>query len=347
MRALDQGWLDLDTDVVDTMETCVQCRACETACPSAVPFGEMMTETRRAIAAGPRRRRSRLMAIAMRVLAVGWLLRVASTVAAIGQRVGLVPSRRLGLPRRLPLRRHAIPSTGSDLWLFSGCVMDAWQRSVHADASAVLTAAGFGVTMSPSTGCCGALAEHGGLTDLAHRQAAAIMQTMPGDQPILVDSAGCGAMLKDYGRVIDTDEAQQFSARVFDVHEWLASNMDGLLAPRPEWSPPVVAVQDPCHLRHVQRVHHGVRAVLAGCATLVEVDDDGRCCGAGGAYSVTQPELADAIRATKVASIERATPDLVASANPGCSIHLGWAGIDARHPMSILADAIGVGSRHG
>src|SRR5690606_35391976 len=117
--------------------------------------------------------------------------------------------------------QRTIASTGSDLWLFSGCVMDAWQRAVHADTAAVLSAAGYGVTMSRSTGCCGALAEHGGLTDLARRQAGATIGSMPGDQPILVDSAGCGAMLKDYGRLMGTDDARAFSARVFDANEWL------------------------------------------------------------------------------------------------------------------------------
>jgi glycolate oxidase iron-sulfur subunit len=210
-----------------------------------------------------------------------------------------------------------------------------------------VSATGTTFAMSPSTGCCGALAEHGGLTRLAHQQAARTMASMPGDAPILVDSAGCGAMLKDYGRVLDTDEARRFSVRVVDVHEWLVPHLDVLPGTVPGWSPPRVAVQDPCHLRHVQRAHLPVRTVLSRVATLAELDDDGRCCGAGGAFSVTQPQLADAIRSTKVEAIERVAPDVVVSANPGCAIHLSWAGIPTRHPMSIVAAATGVGGDHG
>ena len=104
-----------------------------------------------------------------------------------------------------------------------------------------------------------------------------------------------------------------------------------------------VAIQDPCHLRHVQRVHPATRTVLAPFVReLVELDDDGLCCGAGGAYSLFEPELAGDIRDRKVAAIDRATPDVVASANPGCSMHLAAAGVDTVHPMVLVARALGV-----
>ena len=106
-----------------------------------------------------------------------------------------------------------------------------------------------------------------------------------------------------------------------------------------------VIVQDPCHLRHVQRAEGAVRRVLAPYLDVVELDDEGLCCGAGGAYSALQPELAATIRDRKLASIERAQrrsgATIVASANPGCAMHLGAAGVDARHPMDLVAEAIG------
>jgi glycolate oxidase iron-sulfur subunit len=345
MRGLEAGTIELDAIAVEAMETCIQCRGCETACPSGVPFGSLMVETRRAIATGPRRRRSSLLRLAFRGLAIGWLVRGVSRLAAVAQRLGLVPSRRLGLPRRLPLREAPLVATGSDVWLFTGCVMDAWQRSVHADALATVTATGRGVALTdPPGGCCGALAEHSGLTDLAHRQAVSTMASMPGEAPILVDAAGCGAMLKDYGHLLGTAEAERFAARVLDISEWLADHLDELPATRPGWQPPSVVVQDPCHLRHVQRAHLPVRTVLSRCASVVELDDDGMCCGAGGAFAVTQPGLADEVRERKLAAIARAAAPLVASANPGCSIHLEWAGLDVRHPVSIVADSIGLAS---
>ena len=147
---------------------------------------------------------------------------------------------------------------------------------------------------------------------------------MPGEAPILVNSAGCGAAMKDYGHLLGTPEAAAFSARVLDVHEWLAPALDRL--PRRGRRGEPVIVQDPCHLRHVQRAHMPVRAVLGHVADVVELDDDGLCCGAGGAYSALQPELAGEIRERKVAAVDRAAArsgaTIVASANPGCAMHL-------------------------
>src|SRR4029453_7096327 len=119
-----------------------------------------------------------------------------------------------------------------------------------------------------------------------------------------------------------------------------------------EQSPPpvrasdrVVVVQDPCHLRHVQKAAGAVRTVLAPAYTTVDTDDDGLCCGAGGAYNALQPELATEIRDRKVDAIRRAagTPDpLVASANPGCAMHLIAAGLEVRHPADLLVEALDV-----
>ena len=107
-------------------------------------------------------------------------------------------------------------------------------------------------------------------------------------------------------------------------------------------------VQDPCHLRHVQHAEGAVRRVLARFVDVVELDDDGLCCGAGGAYSALHPELAASIRERKLAAIARARrrsgATVVASANPGCAMHLAAAGVDARHPIDVVAEAIGVDS---
>jgi glycolate oxidase iron-sulfur subunit len=164
------------------------------------------------------------------------------------------------------------------------------------------------------------------------------MAALPGGAPILVDSAGCGAMLKDYGHLLGTPEAEAFSARVRDVHEWLADHMPDVAVPAAER--PVVAIQDPCHLRHVQRAHAAVRTVLSPVATIAELDDDGLCCGAGGAYAAVQPALATAIRDRKLAAIARAGNPVVASANPGCALHLAAAGVDVVHPCTLLARAL-------
>jgi glycolate oxidase iron-sulfur subunit len=327
---------------IDIMETCVMCRACETACPSAVPFGRLMEGTRQAIAprAVPRWQRA-----AYRVLESPRLLSALTAAGAAAQRAHLVPASvaaRMSLPR-LPWRPPRLAPTGRDAWLFTGCVMDAWQRSVHADAIAVLQAMGVGAALpGPAAACCGALHAHAGLGARAKVLAGRVMSAFPGDAPILVDSAGCGAALKEYGHLLATSEAAAFSARVFDLHEWMAGRADRLPEPDPAVARPRVAVQDPCHLRHAQRAHLHVRTVLAPYADLIELTDEGRCCGAGGAFSVLQPALAVPIREEKLGVISAAGADLVASANPGCAMWLAAAGVKVRHPVEIIAVAGGL-----
>jgi glycolate oxidase iron-sulfur subunit len=230
--------------------------------------------------------------------------------------------------------------SGDDVFLFTGCVMDAWQRDVHQDAQSVIEAVGFSVRPTGDrVPCCGAIQLHAGLTKQTKALAQRAIDELRGDQPVLVDSAGCGAAMKDYGHLLGTAEARAFSARVFDISEWLATVIDRL--PPVTALPLRVAIQDPCHLRHVQRVHQQTRTALAPFVSeLVELDDEGMCCGAGGAYSVLQPELASGIRIRKVAAISRAAPDVVASGNPGCSMHLAAAGVTTVHPVTLIARAL-------
>ena len=336
MRAVQHEDAPVSNDFVHFMETCVQCRGCEPACPSGVPFGRLMEATRATLATD-HRITPWWQRLGFRALAHHRLLLVGSSALAVAQRAHLVP-KRLGLTTLALRRPKAITATGDDVWLFTGCVMDAWQRDVHVDTAKVLTA--LGVTYAvpgAGGGCCGALHIHAGLESETIALARHVMRSMPGTATIVVNSAGCGAAMKDYGHLVDTDEARGFSARVLDVHEFVAARMDRLTPKRHLGR---VIVQDPCHLRHVQRTHLAVRAVLAPVADLVELDDDGLCCGAGGAYSALQPELAGQIRDRKLASIMRAGGGVVASANPGCSMHLAGVGVRTRHPMSLLAEAL-------
>lgn len=339
MRAVDAG-APADATFNHIIQTCVQCRACETACPSAVPFGSMMEAARELMAgeAVPAWQRAAYAVLGHHRLLVGL-----SRLGAVAQRAHLVPpavARRLGLPA-LPLRQAPLRATGTDVWLFTGCVMDAWQRDVHRAAIAVIGACGAGVALpGPGAACCGALHVHAGLRPQAAALARRVMAAFPGEAPILVDSAGCGAALKDYGHLVGTSEAARFAARVQDVHEWLAAHADRLPAPvRPGRR---IAVHDACHLRHVQRVESCVRTVLAPYGELLEVADEGRCCGAGGAYSALQPALAGQIRTQKVAAIAVLDADVVAAANPGCALWLADGGVPVRHPLEIVAEAAGL-----
>ena len=351
MRAVENGTLPIDTNFVDFVETCVQCRGCEPACPSGVRFGELMEGTRATLAASgsitPWWQRA-----GFSVLGHHRALLAGSTLMAYAQRLRLVP-RRLGLAR-VPLKRPpavaaTAPAAGADVWMFTGCVMDAWQRSTHLNTAGLIGAVGATYALPRKGGdCCGALHVHAGLHDDATRLAQRVIESMPGNAPILVNSAGCGAAMKDYGELLGTDDARAFAARVVDITEWLADRVAEL--PTHTGQRSRVIVQDPCHLQHVQGVHDPVRILLNHVADVVELDDEALCCGAGGAYSALQPELAGKIKERKLTSITRAHEqsgaEVVSSGNPGCSMHLA-ASLDARsmdikHPVDIVADALGL-----
>ena len=330
----------IDQNFVDYMDACIQCRGCETACPAGVPFGSMMETTREALAEQtsyqPWWRRW-----GYRVL--GWpnILAVGSKALAVLQKLKLLPPK-LALPK-IPLMQAPLVPSGEDVWLFTGCVMDAWMRDTHRATQRVIEAAGAGVSFpDKKAACCGALHVHAGLREEARRLARRTMGAFPGEAPILVDSAGCGAQLKEYGDLLNTPDAHRFSQRVLDVHEWLVDHLDEL--PAAHANPPRIAIQDPCHLRHVQQSHDPVRAVLARYADPVILDDDGLCCGAGGAYSMLHPDTAAAVRERKIESINRAQVKEVASANPGCLLHLQAGGMKVRHPMEIVDDLMRKGS---
>ncbi|MEX2267227.1 MAG: (Fe-S)-binding protein [Acidimicrobiia bacterium] len=338
MRAVQSGAAELRGEFTEYMDLCVQCRACEAVCPSSVPFGRLMEGSRTTLVSQTRYV-PRWQRLAYRVLRHHRLLVLFSRLGAVLQRAHLVP-KRLGLPR-LPLRSTRLRATGTDVWLFTGCVMDAWQRDVHAAVVRVLGAAGVGVRLPDArrAGCCGALHVHAGLAEPARALAERVMTAFPGDAPVLVDSAGCGAALKDYGHLVGTPAAAAFAARVFDVHEWLAARIEQLPVPTVPFAEPV-ALHDACHLRHVQKAHLAVRTVLAPFAEVRELDDEGLCCGAGGAYAALHPDMAADIRKRKLDSIARTGARVVASANPGCTFHLAAAGVDLRHPFEIIDEAL-------
>ena len=190
MRAVQHGELSVDDAFVDFMETCVQCRGCETACPSGVEFGALMEQTRTTLADSGRIT-PWWQRVGLGVLPRHRVLLAGSTVLALGQRMRIVP-KRLGLPRLALRREPSVETTGTDVWLFTGCVMDAWQRRTHRNTAALVGLAGATLSVPQrGGGCCGALHSHAGLHGAGETLARDVMSSMPGDAPILVNSAGC------------------------------------------------------------------------------------------------------------------------------------------------------------
>jgi glycolate oxidase iron-sulfur subunit len=348
MRSVQLGDAPVDHEFHQFIDTCVQCRGCEPACPSGVRFGHLMETTRATLAnsgSGP----SRLQRLGYSTLRRPLLLKTGSRLIAVAQRMRLVP-KRLGVPR-IPVRSGpTLPATAAmgdeQAWIFTGCVMDAWMRSTHRSTAKILDLLGvaYGVT-GDRAGCCGALHIHAGLHDQASDMAHQVIDAIGGDGVVVVNSAGCGAMLKEYADLVV--DGEHFSQRVRDVNEYIADRIGALPAPQRRCGP--VIVQDPCHLRHVQRSHASVRTVVGHFAEVVELADDGLCCGAGGAYAALQPELAGAIRERKVEAIRAAVASsgakIMVSSNPGCLGHLEGMlvelGIRVCHPIDLLAEALG------
>ena len=328
MRAVEWNGAPIDDAFRDAMEECVECRGCEAACPSGVPFGHLMEATRAALPP-PRsrlRRAGEWLAFSV-VLPRHWLLLALTRLLWLAQKLRLVP-KRFGMPP-ISFQPLDLPAGGApDVWLFTGCVMDAWMRETHRSAARVMQATGARIAVpGPGADCCGALHVHAGRADDARTLAARTLAAMPGNAPIVVDSAGCGAWLKEH------------SDRVVDFSEWLLTQG----VPNLRRTSTAVVVQDPCHLRHVQKAHLPTRTVLGAAYDVCETTDEGLCCGAGGAYSVLQPELSGMIRDRKADALRSTSAGrnpIVASANPGCVMQLRGAGIDARHPADLLAEVL-------
>lgn len=346
MDAMAKGRIEPTDRAALHIDRCLGCRACEAVCPSGVAYGRLLEATRAQLA--ERRGRSRLERVILRgAIARPRVLDLIARVGSLYERSGLRAAlHRTGIVRRLPrgLRRlealypplarpryRPAPPPAAPrgrVALLLGCVMRVAYGDVHTSAARVLARLGVEVVDVPGQRCCGALHAHAGdaeaARDLARRAIAAFEAARV--DAVVVDAAGCGAHMKDYGDLLAHDpvwgaRARAFSGRVRDVTEHLAS-LDipatlGRLALR-------VTYQDPCHLAHAQRIREQPRALLRRIRDLelVELPQSDVCCGSAGSYNLVQPEYADALQAAKVSAVLSTKAEAVVSANPGCMLQL-------------------------
>lgn len=348
MAAVAAGQIGIDEAFTDVMSFCLQCRACEAACPSLVPFGRAMEGARAEVAAagqgsGLRRR------VVGRWIDRRRVVGLASFGAALVQRLGawVAPPRlRSGLRgmRRIGWRRHTIighESTveGTTVGLLAGCVMDRWFPDVNAATVRVLEAAGYRVVVPEGQGCCGALAAHDGAADDARRMVAANAQAFAGCDVVAANAAGCSAHLTG----ADHWGAAGLAAKSTDVLRLVADAIGDGRLPTLEPRGERIGVQDPCHHRHAQRITDEPRAILRAAGyEPVDVDPAGMCCGAAGVWSVTHPEESERLGANKAAEVLRIGVEVVASANPGCEMQLRShvaRGVRIAHPIELYAEA--------
>lgn len=352
IAAVGSGGVPVDERFDEVTSYCLQCRACETACPSMVPYGEIIEGARAEVAVQIRGSlpRGRRLAVG-RALRWSWALRWGTFVAAMFQRLrvlGRLPrvgEQARGL-RRLPLRPWTVRghSFGEpdrpDVVLFAGCVADSWFPDLHRAVAEVLVAAGHHVTAPAGQTCCGALAAHGGLGDAARTMAGVNARALAGSSPIVVDVAGCGAHLKGYG----SHGLDAIARRTMDATEAVAAALDDGRLPALPPTGDRVAVMDPCHLEHGQRITAQPRRILLAAGyTVVDADPGGLCCGAAGLYQLDHPDTGRTLGLAKAEAVRATGAQVVAAANIGCEIQLRrflGAGYEIRHPVELYWDRL-------
>ncbi|MDQ2951858.1 MAG: heterodisulfide reductase-related iron-sulfur binding cluster [Chloroflexota bacterium] len=348
-----------DAALAGHLDACLVCRACETACPSGVPFGRLMEGAREVLAERrpPGGLRGTITKLGLDTLAdpgrLAFAARAAdlyarSPLAALVRRVAPSTLRWASslAPRAEGAPFHPVENPGADVSLFAGCVMCETFGETQRGTVRLLERDGSTVTAPLEQLCCGALHAHSGDGQGARRLARLNVDAFAGtDGPIVVNAAGCGAHLKAYGDLLADDpawidRARAFAARVRDISEVLKPTK------RATARPLRVAYQDACHLAHGQKIRQQPRALLRAIegVTLVEIADAERCCGSAGVYNLTHPEIAAELQRQKVARILDAQPDLVVSANPGCILQVAaglraaGSGVPVTHLARFLDD---------
>jgi Fe-S oxidoreductase len=352
MKQVADGVAGIDEHLAEHLYVCLGCRACETACPSGVPYGRLLEYGRyqieqRGEIASQRRgwRRFRHLAFEQ-LLPNRGLFKLAMAPAQLLQRVpwlasfaaALAPGRVRKLLDMIPRNGSAhgalpeqIPAEGEQrarVGLFTGCVMDSLFGHVHESLARVLRHNGCDVVVAREQWCCGALNVHAGERDFAKRMARRNIDAFEQAKVdfIVLDSAGCGAVMKEYGELLRDDpqyaqRAHAFAAKVKDASELLFD-----LGVRTDFGtlPKRVTYADACHLAHGQRVRTQPRALLRQIPGLdyVELRYADRCCGAAGVYSLTQPALSAKILEEKLDAIEDANADYLVTGNPGCHMQI-------------------------
>ena len=355
MKAVNEGRLEISNQVMRHWDLCVQCRACEDVCPSGVPYGNLIESTMdhvrdyRRIGLLPRLTYE----IALRYLLpnhknLSILVAMMNFYIKSGFQKLVRKTKILRLiSRRLEKLEMMAPTLNGDFFradghvyqsgtpdaekiqMLTGCVMPLTQGNQMRAAVRVLNKAGKDVEIPSSQVCCGAINSHVGDVAKAKELARENIEAFSKGnrcEAIVVASAGCGARMKEYGPLLADDpefslKAANFSKRVVDINEYL----DGTQLRLGESGVPrVVTYQDSCHLANVQKVRDAPRNLLKAIQGIdfCEMKESNICCGAGGTYMITEPEMSKGILANKMKNIIDSGADTIATANPGCFMQL-------------------------
>lgn len=360
MQGLAEGRLALGPRLEQHLDACLGCRACERVCPAGVPYGALI-DAGRAQMAAQRPQRLRLTAVMSLLLRHRGSRRLIAGLLWTAQQFGLIAllrallppaersrsARLLSLlprierPRTPKLRRAA--AVQMRVALFAGCVGEISERGLAEDLSRLLAACGIDASLPARQGCCGAIDQHAGRPAVAARCADANVAAFPGSEiaAILPLATGCAATLRDYGSLA-TQGGAAFAARLRDPLDFLLEHGAAL---RFRALPLRVAIHEPCTQTNVIRKGSALRRLLERVPELeiVDLDRTGGCCGAAGSYFVTEPDSADRLLAPKLDAARALAPQIIVSANVGCSLHLAAGlrraglSVETLHPLRLLA----------
>jgi glycolate oxidase iron-sulfur subunit len=377
MRAAGEEGSELSAPLVQHLDNCLGCMACVTACPSGVQYDKLIEDARAQVERNWDRPmeetllRKAIFAVfphpkRLRFLVPGMWLQSKIDFSGLTKRprlrklaplLDLTPRPKLSdAVATLPSFTAARGEARGEVAFLQGCVQRVLFSGVNKSTVEVLAAEGYDVHSPRAPECCGALELHSGVGDSARARARAVIQAYEKHATVLVNAAGCGSAMKDYGHVLRddpewADRAERFAAKVQDVTEFLAG-----IEPRAERKAiglSKIAYHDACHLAHAQGVRSQPRELLRAIPGLEVVDPPGWeiCCGSAGIYNLTKPEPAAELGRRKVANLRTAGAEAIVAANPGCAIQIaahserdGGPPLRVLHPLELLHKSIQGGS---
>jgi glycolate oxidase iron-sulfur subunit len=334
MRALQDGRLPMGDTPVRHIDLCLGCRACEAVCPSGVQYGELLESTREHVEhhyeRSPFQKFLRRVAIE-KIFPFPERMELALRPARVMKKLTrLLPAFAREALSLIPENITAqpvpafSPATGEvkrgRVGLVRGCVMSVMFGDTNAATVALLNRAGYDVVAPDTQVCCGALYAHGGNLQRARECASANVRAFEDVDTIVINAAGCGSTLKEYGHLLGDERGKAFSAKVKDITEVILPG--DLASAKPEHRK--VTYHDACHLAHAQRITKQPRDLVRAVAgnNFVELPESDVCCGSAGSYNLTEPEMAARLQRRKTENILKSGAELVVTTNPGCLLQI-------------------------
>jgi glycolate oxidase iron-sulfur subunit len=363
LMALGHEQAELSPEIVGHFDSCLGCMACVTACPSGVQYDLLLAATRPQIERNydrtPADRAFRRLIFAL--FPHPGRLRALVPALVLNRRYGLdrlIPARFPRLRamaamtppvsieaawRTLPAVTPAVGEKRGTVVMLQGCVQRVFFADVNRATVAVLAAEGFEVHAPSAPRCCGSLAMHTGYEEDAKACARETIAALAGYETVIVNAAGCGSGIKEYGHLLDSDPgAAAFAGRVRDIHEFLA----GIESRAPRHRVDLrVAYHDACHLAHAQGIRSEPRELLRAIPglELLEPAEWEICCGSAGVHNLLEPDAAGALGRRKAANLEALGAEAIAAANPGCAIQIAQylaRPLPVLHPIELLARSL-------